>query len=82
MERKKIRVLLRNLAIELIIYAILVVIYTVVVLRLLNEPLTRLFDTNLVTYAIVALGLIAAQGALLDAVTSFLLKQLKLEQLE
>ena len=82
MERKKIRVLLRNLAIELIIYAILVVIYTVVVLRLLNEPLTRLFDTNLVTYAIVALGLVAAQGALLDAVTSFLLKQLGLEQLE
>ena len=82
MERKKIRVLLRNLAIELIIYAILVVIYTVVVLRLLSQPLARLFDTNLLTYAIVALGLIAAQGALLDAVTSFLLKQLGLEQLE
>ncbi len=82
MEREKVRVLLRNLAIELVVYAILVVIYTVVVLRLLSQPLARLFDTNLVTYAIVALGLIAAQGALLDAVTSFLLKQLRLEQLE
>jgi len=66
----------------LIVYTILVVIYTVVVLRLLSQPLARLFDTNLVTYAIVSLGLIAAQGALLDAVTSFLLKRLRLEQLE
>ncbi len=82
MEKEKMRVLLRNLAIELVVYTILVVIYTVVVLRLLSQPLARLFDTNLVTYAIVALGLIAAQGALLDAVTSFLLKQLRLEQLE
>jgi len=82
MERKKIRVLLRNLAIELIIYAILVIIYSIIVLRLLSEPLTQLFHTNLVTYAFAGLGLIVAQGALLDAVTSFLLKQLGLEQLE
>ncbi len=82
MEREQVRVLLRNLAIELVVYTILVVIYTVVVLRLLSQPLARLFDTNLVTYAIVSLGLIAAQGALLDAVTSFLLKRLRLEQLE
>ena len=82
MKREKMRVLLRNLAIELVVYAILIIIYTVVVLRLLSEPLTRLFHTNLVTYAFAGLGLIVAQGALLDAVTSFLLKQLGLEQLE
>ena len=82
MEKKKMRILLRNLAIELTIYTILVVTYSIVVLRLLSQPLARLFNTNLVTYAIVALGLIAVQGALLDGVTSFLLKQLQLEQLE
>ncbi len=82
MEREKMRVLLRNLAIELVVYAILVVIYSIVVLRLLSQPLTQLFDANLITYALVALGLIAVQGALLDTVTSFLLKRLRLEQLE
>ncbi len=82
MEREKMRVLLRNLTIELVIYAILVVTYSVVVLRLLSAPLARLFHTNLVTYAFIALGLIAVQGALLDAVTSFLLERLRLEQLE
>ncbi len=82
MERAKMRVLLRNLAIELVVYAILVVIYFVIVLRLLSAPLTRLFHTDLVTYAFVSLGLVAAQGALLDAVTSFLLGRLRLEQIE
>jgi hypothetical protein len=46
----------------------------------LNAPLTRLFHTNLVTYAFVALGLIVAQGALLDVVTSFLLERLRLDR--
>jgi cation transporter-like permease len=80
MEREKTRVLLRNLAIELVVYAILVIIYSFIVLRLLNAPLTRLFHTNLVTYAFVALGLIVAQGALLDVVTSFLLERLRLDR--
>ena len=82
MGREKMRVLLRNLVIELIVYAILVVTYSFVVLRLLNALLTRLFHTNLVTYAFIALGLIVAQGVLLDIVTSFLLERLRLEQAE
>ncbi len=79
MKKTKTQALLRNLLIELVLYGILVVIYLAVVLRLLSEPLTQLFHTNLVTYAILGLGLIVAQGALLDIITSFLLKRLHLE---
>lgn len=79
MKETKTRVLLRNLVIELIAYGILVITYFILVLRLLSEPLTRLFHTNLVVYAILGLGLIVAQGALLDVITSFLLDRLKLE---
>jgi hypothetical protein len=79
MKETKTRVLLRNLVIELIMYGILVITYFIVVLRLLSEPLTQLFHTNLVVYAVFGLGLIVAQGALLDAITSFFLERLKLE---
>lgn len=79
MKKTKTQALLRNLLIELVLYGILVVIYLAVVLRLLSEPLTQLFHTNLMTYAILGLGLIVAQGALLDIITSFLLKRLHLE---
>ncbi|MCP4540786.1 MAG: hypothetical protein GY832_26920 [Chloroflexi bacterium] len=82
MKKLETRVLLRNLAIELILYGIFVAIYTITVLQLLSEPLTQLFHTNLVTYAIIGLGLIVVQGAFLDVITSFLLQQLRLEQLE
>ena len=76
MKKRDLRVLVRNFAIELLVYSILVLSYSFIVLRLLSEPLCRLFDRNLWTYAFVALGLIVAQGALLDVITSFLLKQL------
>ena len=82
MKKTETRVLLRNLVIELIMYGIFVAIYTITVLQLLSEPLVRLFHSNLVTYAIIGLGLIVIQGALLDIITSFLLKRLRLEQLE
>ena len=82
MESKKKRVLLRNLVIELLVYGALVVAYSVVVLRLLGEPLSRLFGSNLVIYALVSLALIVAQGILLDVITSFLLDQLRLGRLE
>jgi len=59
--------------IELGLYAILVVIYFLVVLRWLNEPLASLFQENLVCYAIVSVALILGQGILLDIVTSNLL---------
>lgn len=74
--------LVRNFVIELIVYSILVVAYFVVALRLLGEWLARLFHSNLVTYALISLGLIVAQGMLLDLITSFLLDRLNLSRLE
>jgi hypothetical protein len=76
------RALLRNFLIEMVIYAALVVGYFFVVLRILGEPLRRLFGQNLVWYAFVALGLIVAQAVALEFVTSFLMKKLGLELLE
>ena len=82
MKTTQMQVLVRNFVIELIVYSILVVVYSIVVFRLLGEPLARLFDSDLVAYAIITLALIVAQGTLLDIVTSFLLDQLHLERME
>ena len=82
MNEQRIWMLVRNFVIELIVYSILVVAYFVVALRLLGEWLARLFHSNLVTYALISLGLIVAQGVLLDLITSFLLDRLNLGRLE
>ena len=74
--------LIRNFLIELLLYAFLVVIYFVIVLRWLGEPLMEMFHENLHLYAAVALVLIIIQGVALDAVTSFLVERLGLERLE
>ena len=82
MKETKTQILLRNFVIELIIYGTMVTAYSIVVLRLLGEPLSRLFDSNLGVYALVSLVLIVVQGVLLDAITSFLLDRLRLGRLE
>jgi len=82
MKETKTQILLRNFVIELIIYGTMVTAYSIVVLRLLGEPLSRLFDSNLGVYALVSLVLIVLQGVLLDAITSFLLDRLRLGRLE
>ena len=82
MNKREMRVLLRNFVVELMVYGVLVAAYSVVVLRLLGEPLARLFGSNLTTYALISLGLIVAQGVLLDLITSFLLDRLRLGRLE
>lgn len=82
MKDRKIYRLLLNFAIELIVYGVLVLIYSLGVLQFLASPLRQLFRSNLTVYAFVALGLIVAQGALLDIATTFLLDQLSLERLE
>lgn len=82
MENDNLRAVIRNFVIELVLYGALVLIYSVVVLRWLSQPLCQLFRSNLLGYAGVALGLIVAQGALLDVVTTFLLDQLPMERLE
>jgi hypothetical protein len=75
-------VLIRNFAIELSIYAVLVAGYFYGVLRFLGEPLKRLYESNLVLFAVVALVLMITQAVILEAVTSFIINQLGLERLE
>ena len=76
------RKVIRDLLIELAVYGVLVVVYSFVASRLLEMPLARLFHSNLTVYAFVGLGLIVAQGLLLDAITSFMIDRLRLDRLE
>ncbi len=82
MKDLRVRMLIRNFAIEVLLYAALVVVYFFLVLRFLGDPLEELFSTNLILYAFVALGLILAQGVVLEFITSFLISRLGLERLE
>jgi hypothetical protein len=72
--------LFRNLLIEIIIYSFLIFGYYLLVLRWLDDWLMTIFNTNLVHYAAAGLGLILAQAVLLDFVTSYLMKFIKLDQ--
>jgi hypothetical protein len=78
----KIRKMIGSFAIEVLIYSILVVAYFVVVLRLLGDPLHRLFSSDLVLYAFLALALIVVQAVVLEVVTSFIMGLLGLDQVE
>lgn len=80
MKKLEPRILLRNLAVEIIIYSILLIGYYFVVLRWLENWLNLVFEENLTLYAFVGLGLILIQGAFLDLVTTLLLKYVKLDQ--
>jgi len=80
MKRLAPRVLFRNLLIEIVIYGILIFAYYLVVLRWLDDWLMSLFQNNLIFYSVTGLGLIVVQAALLDFVTSFILKYIKLDQ--
>jgi hypothetical protein len=82
MKKDDLRRLIRNFVIELAVYGTLVLAYSWVVLRWLSEPLRKLFHGNLLVYALLSLGLIVAQGAVLDVVTAFLLSLLPTERLE
>jgi hypothetical protein len=78
----KISALLRNFVIELVLYGGLMLVYFVIVLRWLGEPLVSLFLENPTLYAPIGLVLILLQGVALEAVTSFLVARLGLERLE
>lgn len=82
MEKREVRVLIRNFAIEVLIYAAFVVGYFLLVLRLLGEPLRELFANNLTLYAVAGLALIVVQGVVLEFLTSFLVNRLGLERLD
>jgi len=82
MKHPRMRKIIVSFLIELIIYAILVVAYFFAVLRLLGQPLYRLFSESLVPYAFLGLVLILAQAVALGAVTSFIMGLLGLDQVE
>lgn len=67
----------RSFLIELVVYAVLVVVYVVFVIGLLGEWLHGLYDHNKIVYAIVALLLIVCQGVVLETVTSLLMKLIR-----
>ena len=73
-------ILFRNLLIEIIIYSVLIFAYYLLVLRWLDDWLLMIFNTNLVYYAIAGLGMIFIQAVLLDFITSYLMKLIKLDQ--
>ena len=76
------RIFARNMLIEFGIYGVLLIIYFFVVLQFLGDFLFDLFNNQLVVYAFVGLSLIVAQGVLLESITSYLIKLLRLDRLE
>ncbi|MBN1954172.1 MAG: hypothetical protein JW900_03880 [Anaerolineae bacterium] len=82
MRRQRILIIVRDFAIELVVYGVLVAAYAYGALQLLGRPLQQLFDHQLAAYAVVGLLLIVSQAVLLDIITTFLLDRLKLGRLE
>ena len=80
MKKMEPRRLFWNLLLEIVIYSILILGYYLLVLRYLDAWLVKMFETNLVTYALVGLGLIFTQAVILDFITSYLMKYIKLDQ--
>ena len=80
MKKMEPRKLLRNLIVEIIIYSMLIFGYYLMVLRWLGDWIASMFNSNLYRYAFAGLGLIFIQAVLLDLVTSFLMKYIKLDQ--
>lgn len=67
----------RAFAIELTIYALLVVGYFFLVLHLLGNWLHGLEGNHRLIYAVVAIVLIIGQAVVLESVTTFLLRLLR-----
>lgn len=65
------------LLVEMIIYAVFVYVYYQLVLHFLSGWLKELFDAHESLYAVVALGLIIAQAALLESVTTGLFRLIR-----
>ena len=68
---------LRAFAIELVIYALLVVAYFFLVLHLLGQWLYQLEVQHRYTYAAIAILLIIGQAVLLESVTTFLIRLIR-----
>ena len=72
------RPILRSIALEIIIYIPLAAIYTLVVLALAKDTLLQIYYEMPTLYAIVTLLAILAQGVLLEAFTSWILRKVGL----
>ncbi|MGD2163238.1 MAG: hypothetical protein PVI81_00890 [Anaerolineales bacterium] len=72
--------LLKSIALELIIYAPLVIIYFLLVLRYADMYLADLYLQNTTYYAIASLVAIVAQGVLLERLTTWLLHRFGLRK--
>jgi len=81
MKKTNLKILIRNLAIEMLIYSILLVTYFFVVLRYLGNFLTELFNNQLTIYAFLGLALIVVQSVFLETITSYLVRLLRLDRL-
>ena len=68
---------LRAFAIELIIYALLVITYFFLVLHLLGQWLYQLEVYHRYMYAAVAILLMIGQAVLLESVTTFLIRLIR-----
>jgi magnesium-transporting ATPase (P-type) len=74
--------LIRNFAIEMVVYGILLVIYFFAVLQFLGGMLHNLYENNTTWYAVVGLSLIVAQAVVLEAITSYLIRLLRLDRFD
>ena len=54
--------------------------YFYAVLRFLGDFLINLFENQLLVYSFIGLGLIVAQAVLLETITSFLIRLLRLDR--
>lgn len=75
--KKKIAKTVRAFALELVIYAFLVVAYFFLVLHLLGQWLYQLEVQHRYTYAALAILLIIGQAVLLESVTTFLIRLIR-----
>jgi hypothetical protein len=58
------------------------VVYFFAVLRFLGDPLKTLYTQKIMIYAFAGLGLIVVQAVVLEAVTGYLIRLLRLDRFE
>lgn len=71
---------LRSMAIELLIYSPIIMVYLLLVLRFGSDGLLYLFEQSPIVYTIVGIAAILAQGVLLDMLTTWLLRRFGLRR--
>lgn len=74
--------LIRVFGLQLLIYAVLVTISLLLIMRYLSVWLVALYEENLALYAIVSLLFIVLQAVVLDWLTIFLMDRFGWEHLE